>query len=236
MIDWVGSYCGAAPDAATWLLRWNTDPLVLVMLVAAAAGVAWRLVGARRDTGLAGMAALTIAFVSPICALSVALFSARSLHHLLIVVVAAPLLARALPVRRPLPPGAALALATITLWSWHLPTAYDAALSYKAIYWVMQASLLATAWLYWDAIGRTPAPVALPFVATGGAQMGLLGALLTFAPRPLYTSHLATTAPFGIGPLGDQQLAGLVMWVLGLVPYALAGMLLARQEWRRVTA
>lgn len=235
MIDWVGSYCGVAPDGATWLLRWNTDPVVLALLVAAAAGVTWRLAGARRDAGLAGITALAVAFVSPLCALSVALFSARSLHHLLIVAVAAPLLARALPARRPLPPAAALALATLTLWCWHLPAAYDAALSYKAIYWAMQASLLTTAWLYWDAIARAPAPVALPFVATGAAQMGLLGALLTFAPRPLYATHLATTAPFGIGPLADQQLAGLVMWVIGLVPYALVGMVLARQAWRRVT-
>lgn len=236
MIEWVGSYCGTAPDAATWLLRWNTDPVVLALLAAAAGGVAWRLAGARRDAGFAAIIALAAAFVSPLCALSVALFSARSLHHLLIVVVAAPLLARALPARRPLPPAAALALATITLWSWHLPAAYDAALAHKAIYGAMQASLLATAWLYWDAIARAPAPVALPFVATGAAQMGLLGALLTFAPGPLYASHLATTAPFGIGPLADQQLAGLVMWVIGLIPYALAGTMLARQEWRRVTA
>jgi putative membrane protein len=43
-------------------------------------------------------------------------------------------------------------------------------------------------------------------------QMGLLGALLTFAARPLYAPHLASTAAWGFSPLEDQQLAGLVMW------------------------
>ena len=44
-------------------------------------------------------------------------------------------------------------------------------------------------------------------------QTGLLGALLTFAGRPLYAAHLSTTAAWGLTPLEDQQLAGLIMWI-----------------------
>ena len=51
------------------------------------------------------------------------------------------------------------------------------------------------------------------FVATFGVQNGLLGALLTFAGRPLYVAYLPTTAAWGLTPLEDQQLSGLIMWI-----------------------
>lgn len=66
-------------------------------------------------------------------------------------------------------------------------------------------------------------------------QMGLLGALLTFTPQPLYAWHLVTTEAWGLTPLEDQQLAGLVMWIAGGGFYLAAalrlanGWLLARQ-------
>jgi putative membrane protein len=37
---------------------------------------------------------------------------------------------------------------------------------------------------------------------------------------------LLTTWPFGLSPLEDQQLAGLVMWVPSLLPYLVAGLVL----------
>jgi putative membrane protein len=60
-------------------------------------------------------------------------------------------------------------------------------------------------------------------------QMGLLGALLTFARAPLYIPHLAATGPWGLSPTEDQQLAGLIMWAPGAGLYlAAAAILLAR--------
>ena len=56
---------------------------------------------ARSRAGMAAVAVLVVAFVSPLCALSAALFSARVVHHLLLVAVAAPLIALAWPTRRP---------------------------------------------------------------------------------------------------------------------------------------
>lgn len=235
MIDWFGSYCGSAPTAQTWMSRWNGDGILVLLLIAAAWAMT-RLPSGRRGAGGAAVAVLAVAFLSPLCALSVALFSARTLHHLLLIGVAAPLLAVALPQRRPIAGGAALAVATVTLWAWHVPALYDAALAHKGLYWVMQASLLATAWLYWDAVRQTPAPMAMPLIVGGAAQMGLLGAVLTFVRTPLYETHLSTTAAFGIGPLPDQQLAGLAMWVLGLVPYAIIGAVRARGAWRGMAA
>jgi putative membrane protein len=56
-------------------------------------------------------------------------------------------------------------------------------------------------------------------------QMGLLGALITFAPEPLYAPHFLTTKPYGLSAHDDQQLAGLIMWVPAIAPYLLAALL-----------
>ncbi|MFD2814335.1 hypothetical protein ACFSYD_07355 [Paracoccus aerius] len=74
-------YCGpgAAPDEI-WA-AWNPDPVVLAALALLAAAL-WR-----RGSGKAGLIAvlaLAVAFVSPLCALTVSLFSARALHHILL--------------------------------------------------------------------------------------------------------------------------------------------------------
>lgn len=230
-----GSYCGPASDPATWLARWNMDPMVLACLALAVAW-AWGLPRGRREAGLAAAGVAAVAFVSPLCALSVALFAARATHHLLLVAVAAPLAAIAWPPRRAHGVAPALGVASGVLWAWHLPPLYDAALADMALYWVMQASLFGSAWLYWASVRAATPAAGLAGIAAGAGQMGLLGAILTFAPRPLYAAHLATTAGYGLGPLGDQQLAGLIMWVPGLAPYALAGGLLAARRWRRLAA
>jgi len=61
-------------------------------------------------------------------------------------------------------------------------------------------------------------------------QMGLLGALLTFAEHPLYAPHLATTLAWGLTPLEDQQAAGLIMWAPAAALY-LAGALVILGRW-----
>ena len=238
VIEWWQSYCGTAPGPNDWLARFNSDP-ALIVLLALGALLAMRVPPNRRIPGIATMAVLAVAFVSPLCALSVALFSARTFHHLLLIGVAAPLLAIAWPVRAKV--AVTLPLSTAVLWAWHVPTLYDAALGHVGLYWIMQATLLGSAWLYWASVRRASPMEAVAGIAGGAVQMGFLGALLTFAGRPLYTTHLATTVPFGIGPLADQQLAGLVMWVPGMAPYAIAAAWVAARRWhsagvRQVTA
>ena len=90
-----GTYCGPPPDPGGLWAGWNGDPALLAALAAAAV----LLRGSR--PGLIGVGALVLAFVSPLCALSAALFAARAVHHVLLVAVAAPLLAVAVPGRRP---------------------------------------------------------------------------------------------------------------------------------------
>lgn len=233
------AYCGPPPLPADWFLRWNMDPPLLAALALLAAALAWRArQGLPRWAVAGGWGALVLAFVSPLCALTVALFAARSAHHLLVVAVAAPLLALGCPARRAPGSGAlaawALGLAAVH-WLWHLPVLYDLLLRDTQAYWVMQGALLAAALGFWRA-ALHPHAAPLPTLAVLGAtagQMGLLGALLTLAPRPLYSAHWATTQAFGLAPLADQQLAGLIMWVVGLAPLAALAAGVGRRAWRR---
>lgn len=226
-------YCGAAPDPAELLSRWNMDPWLLTALAVAALTLAVTVRRDQRPVAALAVGVLVVAFVSPLCALSSGLFSARAVHHVLLVACAAPLLA--LLGRRDRSIGIALpfAISTITLWLWHVPTFYTAALDHHALYWLMQASLLGTAIWFWRAIlsARSALPAAMVALAAAVGQMGLLGALLTFAPRALYPHHMIAPLAYGIDPLQDQQLAGLIMWVPAMLPYALIAALLARRAW-----
>lgn len=232
MFDVAGRYCGyPSPDAAL-ASQWNGDPVLLALLASLLVPV---LRAERRGAAMLCWAALVLAFASPLCALGSALFSARAVHHLVLFGVAAPAAALAWrPACVPLNPWAALIVSTLVLWGWHLPAAYDAALANKVMYWAMQATLLGAAWSFWSTVAASTPAGAASAVAGGAAQMGMLGAILTFAPRPLYASHLDTTLAFGIGPLADQQLAGLLMWTAGMIPYAAAAGLLALGGWRRL--
>lgn len=228
-------YCGQGPSPEELWARWNVDPLLLGGL---AVGVVLilRLAGDRpsRAAGACALGVLVLSFVSPLCALSSALFSARTVHHLLLMLIAAPLIARALP-----RPGRASALLpaaaaqTVALWGWHAPAAYGAALSHDGVYWLMQASLLGAAVWFWSALRAASTPAVLIGLLATLVQTGLLGAVLTFAPDAAYAPHLLTTSAWGLTPLEDQQLAGLVMWVIGAGPYLAAALAILSARLRR---
>lgn len=226
-------YCGAAPAPGEWLLRWNLDPLLLLVLGAAA------LLGRIANNPIRFWAAwgiLFLLFVSPLCALSSALFSVRVAHHALLITAVAPLLAGAFAVPRPWGGISAWAAAHIViLWMWHAPPLYALALASDAAFWLMQLSLLGSGIAFWLAVRRAPELVSVGALLIGMMQMGLLGALITFAGVPLYTPHLLTTAAWGFSPLEDQQLAGLIMWAPAALAYLgaalfLLGRALARAE------
>lgn len=217
-------YCGQAPAPGDW--RWNLDPLLLAGLVAMAALVFWRARGTPRLLGLAATAVLVVIFVSPLCAISSALFSARTIHHVLLVAVAAPLLAWTLPIRRAGSLTLATAVQALVFWAWHAPAAYEAALSSDAVYWLMQASLLGSAVWFWIGVRRASAPSAVGHLLVAMVAMGLLGALLTFADDALYAPHLLTTMAWSLTPLEDQQAAGLIMWAPAAAIYLAAALVI----------
>jgi putative membrane protein len=230
------AYCGPAAVPADLWARWNFDPMLLAVLIA----LAWAVGRGRSADARAGWAAialLVLVFVSPLCALSSALFSARVLHHVLLIAAVAPLLARAMPLPRlPSPPLALLvAINAVVLWLWHAPGPYAWGLASVPAYWLMQATLLVSAWMLWRAVlsSRVPTGAALFALAATVGQMGLLGALIVFAPRPLYWLHFESSAAWGLTPLADQQLAGLLMWVPAMLPYLGFSLSLAWSGLRR---
>jgi putative membrane protein len=230
MRDFVIAYCGPAAVPDDLWARWNTDPWLAAALVALAV-VVGRGRAADARAGWGAIALLAVIFVSPLCALASALFSARVFHHVLLIAGVAPLLALAFPLRRlGSPPLAVLVGAhAVILWLWHAPGPYAWGLASVPAYWLMQATLLGSAWLLWRAILAPTAPpgaALVALVATIG-QMGLLGALIVFAPQPLYPVHFAAAVAWGLSPLADQQLAGLLMWVPAILPYLGMGLWLA---------
>ncbi len=220
-------YCGIAPVPAELLQRWNLDPYLLIALAALAGFGFLRRNAIDRLAFAAGWAVLFVCFVSPLCALSSALFSARSAHHLLIVCLAAPLLAYALPERPRISLSWAAAFKGGVLALWHVPSIYAVSLSNDFVYWLLQAALLLSAVMFWSRLRDTSAPQALAALVGIMTLMGLIGAILTFAPNPLYGVHLTTTWVWGLSPLEDQQLAGLIMWALSLPVYVAAAAVIA---------
>lgn len=233
------AYCGPASLPQDWWQRWNFDPLLIALLVLLALSVG-RGRSANARAGWAAIMMMALVFVSPLCALSSALFSARVLHHVLLIAAVAPLLAQAFPLPRlpSLPLALLVAINAVVLWLWHAPGPYAWGLASVPAYWLMQATLLAAAWLLWRAVLAPTAPTgaALFALATTIGQMGLLGALLVFAPRPLYWPHFEATTAWGLSPLADQQLAGLLMWVPAMLPYLAVGLRLAWTGLRRAGA
>lgn len=234
MPDAIIAYCGPAALPIDLWTRWNTDPLLIAILAALTLAVG-RGESADSRAGWGAIALMLVIFVSPLCALSSALFSVRVLHHVLLVAAVAPLLAVAFPHRRmgSLPLFTLVAVHAVILWLWHAPRPYAWGLASVSAYWLMQTSLLGSAWLLWRAI-LAPAQSGpkLVALATTIGQMGLLGALIVFAPRPLYPVHLASTAAWGLAPLTDQQLAGLLMWVPAMLPYLGVGLWIAWSSLR----
>ena len=254
-------YCGRPSSADAIWSRWNLDPILLAALALLACAY---LLGARRLDGDgraitraeraafgSGWLIASAALVSPLCALSVSLFSARVGQHMILALLAAPLVAAGRPVaalagllskssreRSPAPLLAAGAFAAL-LWFWHAPAPYQATFASTLACWAMHVSLFGAAvWLWSGLLDRTPARMVHTLGASliSTVQMGLLGALITVAPRPAYAPHALTTVAWGLTPLQDQQLGGGIMWVPGCVVFFVAAMLvlwlaLRRMDW-----
>lgn len=223
-------YCGPGPEPGAWLSRWNLDPVLIVALAIALGLVLWRSSGRERVLGAGAVLTLAVIFVSPLCALSSALFAARTFHHVLLVALAAPLIGWALPPGRVGPLALATAAQAVVFWAWHAPAAYGWALSNDSAYWLMQFSLLGTAIWFWVAVRRASAPAAVAALLLAMVAMGLLGALLTFTGEPIFAPHFLTTAAWGLSPLEDQQAAGLIMWAPAAAVY-LAAALFVLGRW-----
>lgn len=258
-------------------VAWNTDP-ILVLVIGTA--VALFLRGWQRDAvcprdwrhpaGAAGLAAVAFALLSPLDALGSTLASAHMLQHIILILVAAPLLAagnalatmsHGVPsalrgaarealrssaarsaVRMLRRPGTAWALHAGALWLWHSAALYEAALGSHWLHGLEHVSFFGTALLFWSVVLRpAPGPGTLPGLAlllvfTMALQGVLLSALLTFSPTPWYESYGERARAWGLDPLVDQQLAGVMMWVPGGLVYVGIALLLVTAAIRHSPA
>ena len=192
-----------------WVLSaWNFDPWVIGGLLGAvtlyARGVAtvWRRAGvgavvspARVVAFAAGAYVLALAVVSPLDTMAHLLFSAHMVQHAALMLIAAPLLVAGAPL---LP------------FLWGLPRGWRVALG--------------RGWSARPGLGRVWHALTGP-VVVWCVLAATLGALLTFVPRPMYPVYEAAAAGFGLTPLQDQYLAGLIMGTVGGLVYLVAGTL-----------
>lgn len=161
--------------------------------------------------------------------------AAHMVQHMLLMVVIAPLwvLCRPLPqltagggrpgvwlwhpmLRLTCYPAVTAYLHGAIIWFWHMPYFYMLAVEDPWWHIVEHAFFLVTAGLFWWAVlngNYRRAPWALFALLFTLIHTGFLGAILTFARAPIYGEARN---------LEDQQLAGMIMWVLGAIPYILA--------------
>jgi putative membrane protein len=227
-------YCGAPPLPGALLDRWNVDPLLIAALIALAAFHFWRA-PERRAAAALGWGVAAFALLSPLCALSVSLFSARVGQHMILVLVAAPLIGGAVPSggRRGSVWPSVVAFSA-ALWLWHMPAPYEATLRSVPLYWAMHLTLFGSAiWLWRQLLGHRPdhAFQALAGGVAASVQMGLLGAVIALSGHPLFLWHLSLTDAWGLSPLADQQLGGILMWVPGCLFFLWAAMRSLAMLW-----
>jgi putative membrane protein len=200
---------------------------------------------------LLGLATVLLAVAPAMEQLAHRSFAGHMVQHLLLTLVASPLIGTARPVAtlwrgsggapRPGPvvaaPAAALVLLAgtlhlATMLLWHLPPLYDAAVASAPLHRVEHATLLGTAVLAWAAVGAATqhgdgaalaAVAALAVNALAGAGLGVV---LLAAPLPLYDAHAA----FGSGAFDAQRLGGALMKV-GSSPCKAGAAVLIAASW-----
>lgn len=124
-------------------------------------------------------------------------------------------------------------------WGWHFSTLYDQALENDLLHYLQHASFLGASLLFWwPAIGADPSPWRLPhpvrllYLFLAMPQNSFLGVALMSASTVLYPHYLTNARDWGPTPLEDQQLGGLIMWVVGDIGF-LAGMAVVVVLWTR---
>lgn len=195
------------------------------------------------NAGLVLILVATQSFVDPVG--EHALLSLHMLQHLLIADLPAPLLlygvrapvlyffwprpvlvtvARMQPLRRVWAwlrrPPVALTVWLVTLYAWHLPPMYEAALTSRLVHDLEHVSFALTGVLaWWPLLDPTHQRVEgrvwkAGYVVAARMVGGILGILLVAWPDQLYATYGSESLAYGISPLVDQQVAGGMMMVV----------------------
>jgi len=190
--------------------------------------VTWRV-----SACAAGLAVLWMTAASPLAHLDHHLLTAHMLMHLLIMMVAAPLIlfgARPALVRwRPQITSCWLAGA-LTVLLWHVPAVFELALQSGFWHQFELASFFVAGIAFWWPViqlhpsSRWSVPVYL-FLAT--LPCDALSAFLVFCGHVVYRPYLSGDhGMFGLSPLEDQAMAGALMWITVTFAYLIPALVL----------
>ncbi|HET9110203.1 MAG TPA: cytochrome c oxidase assembly protein [Ktedonobacterales bacterium] len=240
-------------------LAWTLDPTLLIGLALILGSYLYAIGPGRRRWRpeeqvsraqvtyfIVGWVTLALSLVSPLDTLGDEyLFSAHMIQHMLVAVVAPPLLLLGIPrwmadlalgnevvrtvVRWLSLPIVAFGVFQADIWLWHAPALYDLTLANGAVHIIEHLTFLIFGIFYWMPI-LSPTPLvprisrgfAVLYLFIGCQPMVALGALLTFASEPLYAPYVTAPRVWGLSPLNDQQLGGLIMWLPTNIPYLIA--------------
>jgi len=232
----------ASPDAS-----WTFEPGVLTLVAAAgfvylrrfravrAASGTLALSGWRAASFLAGLACVLVALVSPVDRLADQILTMHMVQHLLLLDVAPvlcilgltrvllrPVTRRAQPVERRAGilghPVFAAVLYVATMWAWHVPALYDAALEHGGVHVLEHLCFAIAGGLYWwhllgpiRSTHRLSGLGPIGYMVSTRILVGLLGIGLTFSPDALYAFYEHQSRYWGLSASTDQAVAGLVM-------------------------
>ena len=139
--------------------------------------------------------------------------------------------------------GLSTGLQLVVLLLWHVPRFFDAAATHAGVHALQHSSFLASALCFWWATRIGPARPSERFDTASALAIaclfitmlvtGALGALLTFATVPWYSTYAVLQVGYASSALEDQQLGGLLMWVPGGVVYMACALLHAARLLRR---
>jgi putative membrane protein len=167
------------------------------------------------------------------------LFSVHMVQHLLLTLVFPPLLLLGTPgwllepllrraavrrIARVLThPLVAAAIYSLTIATWHLAPYYELMMRDHDVHIVTHLMFMATATLLWwpvmspvpELLPRLPYGLAMLYLFLIGIPMQIVAAMITLSDSVLYPWYAAAPRTWGLSPLDDQQLGGLLMWVPG---------------------
>jgi len=213
----------------------------------------------RAYAGIAGFAALFVALAGPFDAFASEVFWLHMIQHLLISLVGAPLLLLAspmpaylwampetmragvgellredAPIKRTLrwliDPRITVPLFIATLYAWHAPALFSAALNNSYIHYFQHFTFFTTAALFWwPIIGPAPVrsrlsyPQRLLYLLSVVTPTAVLASIITMTRSVIYDEYLTSPMHWDITPLEDQTMGGLILWIPGNALY-LAGL------------
>jgi len=192
----------------------------------------------------AGLGVVALVLLPPISSAAEQLFAFHMVQHLLLIALAAPLLVvsrvfdnlqgNAFISALTQPVTAWIAFVGIFLF-WHWPAAFQWAAEREASRLLEHASILIGALLFWSVALSSKGQSWLSYgaralyVMTAAVATDLPGVIMVFSPRAICSMPGENAAGWGLTPLQDQQIAGMLMWVPANLVFFGAAMLLFAQ-------